>query len=188
MSQTDFLRRLVERLDAAGIPYMLTGSLGSSFHGEPRSTHDLDVVIDPTPEQLESLLAGLEDDRYYVVPETAREALRERSTFNIIDLATGWKADLIVRRERPFSREEFARRRPVSLLGVESFVLSPEDAVLSKLEWARAGASERQLRDVLGILRAQGATLDQEYLRRWARELGVLEELEKLLSQAAGPD
>jgi len=186
MPHADWLARLVRALDAAGIPYMIAGSLASSCHGEPRATNDVDLVIDPSGEQLELLLAAL-GEGCYVSPEAAREALRERSAFNVIDYATGLKADLIVRRERPFSREEFARRRKAALPGTEAFVVSPEDAILSKLEWSRRGGSERQLRDALGVAVVQGPELDREYLRRWARELGVAELLEELLERAGEP-
>ena len=134
------LGRIVALLDRARIPHMLTGSFASTFHGPPRSTRDIDVVIDPTPERL---LEELAPDRYYVSATAAREALALRRQFNVVDLETGWKIDLIIRKDRAYSREEFARRQPAR-------VASAEDTVLSKLEWAKAGESERQLRDVVG--------------------------------------
>lgn len=177
MSQQDLLQRLIHKLDQAGIAYMVAGSLSSSFHGEARATNDIDVVIAPTPEHLETLLTSFGED-YYVSPEAARDALRQRATFNVIDLVGGSKVDLIVRKDRPFNQEEFRRRRPAVLLA------SPEDTILSKLEWARLGASERQLRDVRGVAAVQGDRLDMNYLRRCAEELGVSEQLEQVLRDA----
>jgi hypothetical protein len=183
MDHNEYVVRLVGNLEAAGIPYMVAGSVGSTFHGEPRTSNDVDVVIDPTPEQLERLVPALAAE-HYVSPEAAREALSRRSMFNIIDLGSGWKADLILRKDRPFSREEFSRRRPVSLLSTPVWLASPEDVILSKLEWSKITPSDRQLRDALGVAVNQWSHLDQEYLRRWARELGVEEPLEQLLREA----
>lgn len=169
----DFLRRLVAHLDAAGIPHMVAGSVASSVHGEPRSTQDLDLVVDPSAAALGALLRALPESEFYVSEEAARQALRSRRQFNVIDLATGWKADLILRKDRPFSLSEFARRQPATVLGAAVCIASAEDVVLTKLEWAKkGGGSERQLRDVRGILAAH-ASLDTAYLDRWAKELGV---------------
>jgi len=179
----DFLRRLVDRLDEAGIPYMVAGSLGSSLHGRPRATNDVDLVIDPTESQFREFLDSLGSD-YYVNQETAWAALRTRSAFNVIDIKTGWKADLRVRGARAFSKREFERRQKATILDMELWVLSPEDAILSKLEWAKESASEQQMRDVLGILQIQGRKLDERYLWKWAQSLGVQDTLRKLCEKS----
>ena len=163
------------------MPYMVSGSLGSGLHGEPRASRDVDVVIDPDEESLSSLLRAFSSD-WYVSRDAAEAALRERSMFNVVDSTTGWKADLVVRRERPYSVEEFSRRQRAEILGASVWVVSPEDSILSKLEWARAGGSRRQLEDAAGVARANARTLDRAYLRKWARELGVEEELAQVLS------
>jgi hypothetical protein len=111
-----FLARLVTALDDACISYMLTGSLGSSFLGQFRSTNDADLVVAPTPKQLDRLLATLAAD-YYVDCETARRGFRNQSMFNVIDSATGSNADFIVLKDRPFSREEFGRRARMEIFG-----------------------------------------------------------------------
>jgi hypothetical protein len=90
-----------------------------------------------------------------------------------VDPASGWKADLVIRKDRPFSKSEFGRRQPAALPGELAFVASAEDTIIAKLEWARAGESERQLRDVASILAVSGEHLDHEYLRRWVNELGL---------------
>jgi hypothetical protein len=169
----EVLRAVVERLDAAAIPFMVTGSFASALHGEPRTTHDIDIVIDPPAGALERFVASLPDDVWYVDIDTATDAVRRRSMFNVIDLRSGWKVDFIVRKERPFSVEEFARRVPAELHGVAVFATTPEDAIVAKLEWAAKAESERQLRDVVGIVQVQGDALDVAYADRWARALGV---------------
>jgi hypothetical protein len=113
----DLLERIVPALNRANVPFMVAGSFASAAHGLPRSTNGLDIVIDPTHEALDSLLEQLPAELYYVDADIAREALRRRSMFNVIDHATGWKVDFIVRRHRPFSREEFGRRSIIATLG-----------------------------------------------------------------------
>ena len=93
--------------------------------------------------------------------------------FNVVDPETGWKADLIVRKERAFSASEFARREPTALDGVALSVATVEDVILSKLEWARLGGSDRQLEDVRALVRVAGDALDRAYVERWAEVLGV---------------
>lgn len=112
------------------------------------------------------------------------EALSQQTMFNIIDTESGYKLDLILRKDREFSRQEFQRRREVTLLGTRAFMVSPEDSILSKLEWSREGASERQFLDALTVARTQGDSLDRNYLVRWAADLGLASELERLLAEA----
>ena len=105
--------------------------------------------------------------------DDAHAAWEHRSQFNVLDPTTGWKVDLIVRKDRPYSRVELERRQPATIEGVALHVVSPEDSILSKLEWSRAGVSERQLRDVVSVLEVQGQDLDWRYLEHWAGELGL---------------
>lgn len=183
MTQEQFLREIVQRLQNCGIPLMIAGSLASSYHGEPRSTNDIDLVIDPTADQLEAFVASFSED-YYVSPEAAREALRQRGMFNVIDLTGGWKADFILRKTRPFSVEEFGRRIPARIFDESVSVVTPEDAILSKLEWSRESGSQRQYRDALGVAVLHWTNLDRSYLTHWGRELGISSLLEQLMADA----
>jgi len=182
-SQREFLAHLVGLLDKTGIPYMVAGSMGSSIHGRPRATQDADVVIDPTEDQFVSFLGLLEQD-YYVRRDAAFDAFHRRGMFNIVDVAGGWKADFIFRKDRSFSRHEFERRRQVDTMGQMIWVVSPEDTILSKLEWMKGRESDVQYSDALGVAVAQWGSLDIEYLRQWARELGVQAMLARLLKEA----
>ena len=155
---------------------MVTGSLASSTFGEPRASEDIDIVIAPTREQLLELLRHFPHDHYYALEQDALDALADRRMFNIIDFASGWKVDLIVKKARPFSDEEFGRRQEVEIAGLRLLVASAEDTVISKLEWAREGESQRQLEDAAGIVRVQGDHLDTKYIERWVRELGLSEQ------------
>ncbi len=118
MTGSDFLRRLVARLGLAEIPFMVPGSLASTYHGIPRSTHHIDVVVDLDDTSLRRLVAAFPEEEHYLSTDAARDALAKRRQFNIIDLGSGWKADLIVRKQRPFSRVEFERRGKAEVLGV----------------------------------------------------------------------
>ncbi len=171
MTFAALLADAIGRLDGAGVPYMVTGSLASSYHGEPRATLDVDVVIDPTADGLERLIAGLVEGGYYVDRDVALHAFAERGQFNAIGPDAA-KVDFIIRKDRPFSVEEFSRRESADLLGTPGFVATAEDLVIAKLEWAAASDSERQLRDAAGII-AITTDLDVSYVERWADELGV---------------
>jgi hypothetical protein len=181
LTLSDVLAEIVRALDMAGVPHMVAGSLASTHHGEPRSTQDIDLVIDPSDEALATFVAGLDRGRFYV--GDAQGALERRDQFNVIDLATGWKVDLVIRKDRAFSRSEFARRQPVVIAGVATAVATAEDTILAKLEWARAGGSDRQRRDVVAILTVQGDKLDTDYLHQWAEELGITEDLNTALGE-----
>lgn len=182
-SQRDFLQRIVKILDNNGIPYMLSGSLGSGFHGQPRATNDADIIIDPSDEQLMSFVSSLGPD-YYVSKEAATQALNDNSMFNIIDIQTGWKADLIIRKKRAYSKQEFSRRKNTTLMGMNLWILSPEDSILSKLEWSQDRDSQMQLKDALGVIMVQWESLDFDYMKKWAKELGLKDSLDQLLKEA----
>jgi len=176
----DFLGRIVAALDTAGVPHMVVGSFASTFHGVPRATHDIDIVVDIDRMMLDRLLAALPGEIYYVDHDTAREALARRTQFNVIDMATGWKADLIVRKARPYSVEELARRQPAVLMGVATFVASAEDSILSKLEWSKLANSERQLDDAAGIVKTRRDALDTRYIERWVDALDLRSQWERV--------
>jgi hypothetical protein len=163
----------IAQLDRAGVPYMITGSIASSYHGEPRATRDLDIVIDPDPGGIIRLVGEVEAAGMYVDAEAALHALDDRTQFNAIDATTGWKVDFVVRKERPFSRVEFGRRIRANLLGTPAWIASPEDTIIAKLEWAVAGGSDLQLRDVASMLDIGGESLDLAYIERWVADLGL---------------
>lgn len=141
--------------------------MASAVHGAPRATQDIDLVIEADELRIRALIRSLPAEEYYVDEAAAIEALHAHSLFNIIDRSTGWKIDLIIRKPRPFSLEEFARRRHVELDGVPLAVATAEDTIIAKLEWARSGGSARQLEDVATILRIRAGQLDVARIERW---------------------
>jgi hypothetical protein len=170
------LRSVAAALRDACIPFMLTGSVAGAYHGAGRATMDLDLVIDPDPAQLDAFIAQVAATGAYISAEAAREALAQRTMFNVVDVESGWKVDLIVRKARPFSEEEFRRRHTAEFLGVRLDVATLEDVVLSKLEWAKLGGSARQIEDVRTLLRVRAGELDAEYVRSWVNALGLAEQ------------
>jgi hypothetical protein len=176
MSIQDVLQRITSALDEAGITYMLSGSFASAYYGAARSTQDIDFVIHATSKQLRSFIETLPVSEYYADLDTALEAHQRQSMFNVIDRATGWKIDLILRKSRTYSQEELGRRQGVNLHGVSLFMTTAEDAVISKLEWAKLAQSQRQIEDAAAILRARWTALDHSYLEKWIGELGLKNE------------
>jgi hypothetical protein len=185
LSTAALFDRLRDMLESSGMPYMLTGSYASAVHGTPRATQDIDIVIGPSQTQLMSLLQQLPETSYYVSHEAALDALARRGQFNVIDFATGWKVDFIIVKAREFSREELKRRRVIELDGVPLYVASAEDLLIAKLEWAKLGASARQLEDAAGIVRMQAEQLDRTYVERWVAELGLDQQWAQVLGQTS---
>lgn len=184
MTLRALIHAVIGHLEGAGVPHMITGSVASSYHGEPRSTRDLDIVIDPDRSSLTALVDRLRRAGLYVDLDGAPDALAVHGQFNAIDPSTGWKVDFVIRRDRPFSREEFRRRQPADLLGTAAYVVSPEDAIIAKLEWAVESGSDRQLADARALLGVGRETLDLGYIDRWTEDLGLSEAWARLRTTA----
>jgi hypothetical protein len=177
-------------LDALGLRYLVGGSLASSVHGIPRSTEDVDLLVELPGRHVDALRAALTPS-FYVDADMIRDAIVRRASFNIIHLATMFKVDIFVSDGGPLSMEEM-RRAEVVQLGEpprDVRVCTAEDIVVRKLDWFRQGdgVSERQWRDLLGVLRVRHGRLDLDYMGRWARHLGVDELLQKALLEADPP-
>jgi hypothetical protein len=183
------IARVLERL---GVPYLIGGSMASSFYGEPRSTNDVDVVADLQAEHVSTFIADLRDEFY--LDETAiREAVSRRSTFNLVHLGTMFKVDIFVAKNDGPTAQELERRRPYALPqmpGEEIIVASPEDIIVQKLYWYRLGdhVSERQWGDAMSVLKVRRKKLDLAYMRGLAEQMGVADLLARALGETGLPD
>lgn len=182
------LLEVLRDLELLGIPHMVTGTFASGYHGRPRAAHHAAIVIDPRPEQLEALLESLASAGYTVDAARARESLGRRMTFDLIDPRSAFKIDLVIVKNRPWSREELARRQPAELMpGVRVALSTPEDTVLSKLERAkRKGGSRQRLDDAAGVIAVNPAA-DRGYIEKWARELDVLDLWREIAGEPGSP-
>ncbi|MGC9468257.1 MAG: hypothetical protein ACP5HS_06685 [Anaerolineae bacterium] len=179
---------VVEVLEQLGVNYLVGGSLASTVYGHVRTTLDSDLIADLRPEHVPPLIEALQP-AFYVDEAMIREALAGRGSFNLIHLDTMFKVDIFVVKQRAFDREEMRRRvRHVVVAEPERaiYVATAEDTILAKLEWYHRGecVSERQWRDVIGVIKVQGERLDTTYLRHWAASLGIAELLEQALAEA----
>jgi Nucleotidyl transferase of unknown function (DUF2204) len=169
--ELDILQSVTAQLEGAGISYMVTGSMAANFYAVPRMTRDIDLVIELSERDVDRV-TRLFQQEYYIDRDMVERAVRDHAMFNMIHNALVVKVDCVVRKETEYRREEFARRRAVSVAGQRVFIVSPEDLILSKLDWAKESRSQVQLDDVRNLLRSvQG--LDAEYLNRWADRLGL---------------
>jgi hypothetical protein len=187
MSQPDLLKRAVAALADAGIPYMLTGSVVSSLQGEPRATHDIDIVIDvrgPASDAARALKARFPEPDFYLDVEAAAAAIAARGMFNVIETREGGKVDFWLLTDDAFDRSRFARRQAEEFEGAQLTVSRPEDTILMKLRWAAAGGSERQFLDALRVYEVQHGHLDEAYLGAWAARISVAPLLARLRAEA----
>ncbi len=178
---------IVEILEDLGVAYHIGGSVASSIYGLPRLTMDVDVVADLRPGNVRSFVIRLQLD-YYIDEDSVGDAIRRRSSFNVIHYDTSLKVDIFIPKARLFDQEELKRIQSKMLEGSERpfNVASPEGTILNKLEWYKMGGgiSDRQWNDILGVLKVQSTALDLHYLRRWAAALDVSDLLERAFEDA----
>ncbi len=179
LTELEVLKDVAQRLERETIDYMLTGSVAMNYYAEPRMTRDIDLVIALGPGDARRVRLLFEPD-YYVPDDDLDRALKTAGMFNLVHMESVVKVDIIVRKDEPYRRGEFARRMPVELPGFRVWIVSKEDLILSKLCWAKDSRSELQLRDVRNLL-ASGA--EESYLRQWAGQLGVADLLGEVMHE-----
>lgn len=185
------LLEVIGRLRTLGIEYALGGSMASSIHGVNRFTRDADITAEPFPGKEQALVSSFGAD-YYVSIASVLEAVRRRSSFNIINTSTGFKVDVFIRKDTPFEQSAMSRRMELRLpepAGETIALYTPEDTILFKLVWYRLGQeiSDQQWRDILGVLKVKAGQLDEKYLDTWAADLGVGDLLARARQEALLP-
>lgn len=173
IDELEVLRIVINRLESAGLRYMVTGSIAANFYTTPRMTRDIDLVIEIEEKDVEKFHSLFSGD-FYVDPESVRHALYDKGSFNIIHREGIVKVDFIIRKETEYRKLEFGRRRTILFEGMNLYVTSPEDLVLSKLYWAKESLSETQLRDIHNLLKTV-PDMDMDYVEEWVKKLGLKE-------------
>ena len=184
MEQAELLRRVLDLVEEQGITYLLVGSLASGVYGEPRLTHDIDVVLELRPDQVARLCEAFPAADYYVSEKAAREAVAKGGQFNVIHPASGNKIDFMIARQDAWGRSQISRRRREQILpGRPGYTAAPEDVIIGKLWYYREGGSEKHLRDIAAMLQVSGDQIDKEYINRWVQQLGFTEEWQAVLDR-----
>jgi hypothetical protein len=162
------LERICSILETLHIPYMLSGSVAMNFYAEPRTTQDIDIVVEMQDYDITGLVKMLED-KFYYFQETMYEETRRKGMFNIIDFETGFKVDFIIRKNDLYEQIKFQNRRKSKYGDIDLWIISPEDLVLSKLQWIQVLESEKQKGDILNLL--DNEDLDLTYIKYWCTTL-----------------
>lgn len=178
-------------LDELTVPYVIGGSMASIIHGMIRTTMDADIVADLKTEQVGQFVASLQE-QFYVDETAVHQAINQRGSFNLIHLTTMFKVDIFIPKNRAFDQQQLKRRiseKIASETEKSVWVLSAEDIILAKLDWFRLGGevSERQWRDVLGVIKTQESALDISYLQEWSQQLDIADLLARALDELSTP-
>jgi hypothetical protein len=186
MTEQELLVDCLRRLNRAEISYYLTGSMASNYWGIPRTTHDLDFVIQLPPSAVGKIVSAFSPE-YLLDEASVRAAYRPPHQFNAIDTRSALKVDFWLPKPEPFDRQMLQRRVRVTLFGEPAWITTAEDSILHKLVWNRITPSDRQLGDAAGVVAVQSENLDRSYMKKWAEALGVSVELDRLLSGEIRP-
>lgn len=185
MSQQELLKKVIQVLGQTGIPYMLTGSVVSSLQGEPRSTHDIDMVIAIQKSAAETLSQAFPPPDFYLDESSILDAITRQGMFNLLEVTSGDKVDFWMLTDTPFDQSRFSRRVTEECMGVQLQASSPEDTILAKLRWAKlCGGSEKQFIDALRVYEVQYGRLDLHYIEHWVKKLNLESLWRRLVDEA----
>jgi hypothetical protein len=185
MLQPKLLKKVLDVLNENHIDYMITGSLVSSIQGEPRTTHDADILVNITPVAIPFFVNTFVPPDFYISQPAIEDAIKNKSMFNLLDTTEGDKVDFWILTDEPFDQSRFSRKYEDQILGLSMKISSPEDTILMKLRWTRlSGGSEKQFTDALRVYEIQFKNLDISYIKLWAEQLQVEELWERLKKEA----
>ena len=187
MSPAELLRVVVPAFERAEIGYFVTGSVATGVYGEARLTRDIDIVVHLEPRDVEFVCGCFPEPEFYVSPEAVRKAIARADQFNVLHPSSGFKLDFMVSGLSEFDRSRFARARSVEIVDdLPVRLASPEDVIVKKLEYFKSGGSDKHIRDIAGVLRLLGESVDTAYVRQWSERLGLTEQWEVARSRASG--
>jgi hypothetical protein len=185
MSQLKLLKKTVRSLEKEDIPYMLTGSLVSSFQGNPRSTHDIDIIISIRMDDIPGIMEIFDPKRFYINRDSVKEAIINKSQFNVLDTEEGNKIDFWILTDSDFDKSRFARRQKIEIFGFKAYLSAPEDTIIQKLIWSKlSGGSKKQYEDALSVYELQYGDLDIEYMDYWSKQSDIEDLYGKMMSDA----
>ncbi len=185
MLQPKLLIKVLALLNENQIDYMITGSFVSSIQGEPRATHDVDLLVNINDTAIPALIEAFKPPDYYISEQAIKEAIQHRSMFNLLDTTEGDKADFWILTDEPFDQSRSARKDEEKILGFTLKIFTPEDTILMKLRWAKlSGGSEKQFTDALRVYEIQYQNLDLNYMEAWSQTLHIKELWERLKHEA----
>jgi hypothetical protein len=188
VEQTDLLRYAIGVLDRLAIPYVIVGSYGTLAYGEPRTTQDIDIVLQLNMEKVTTFCEAFPPPDFYISEQAVRDAVRSRFQFNVLDTTSGGKIDFIFPPQTPWGIGQILRRQVRMLQpDLSVYIASPEDIILGKLWYHSIGGSDKHLRDIAGILRISGGLVDHAFVTEWATQLGYLQTWETILRTMDGP-
>ena len=187
MDQPELLRFAVGVLERLGLRYLVTGSIATTYFGEPRFTNDIDIVVDLNPSKVPRFCSAFPNADFYLDQESVRDAIANRGQFNIIHPASGLKIDVMIPARDAFNASRFARaKRLIYDDDCSVSFASPEDVIIKKLEYFAAGGSDKHLRDITGMLKISGEDIDRDYIHEWAERLGVESVWRQILDRMTG--
>jgi len=176
MELFELLRKVVGVFERLGIPYLVTGSVAAMAFGEPRLTNDIDIVAGIGEKYIKDFVMEFPPDEFYISEEIIREAIYRQGQFNVIHPASGIKVDVIIKQDTPFDNSRFGRvHRIYPAESYQANFAAPEDVIIKKMEYYKAGGSEKHLRDIAGILKISGEIVDWDYITAWAKRLDLTE-------------
>lgn len=163
------LKKIVKALDKEGIDYMIVGGFAVSFHNRARTTNDIDLILLIYPKQITNILKYFPDWKEF--EETFKESVQKGEFFNLTDFETGIRYDFMPFENNDYAETAFGRRKKVNFLGIDCYISSVEDLIISKLRWYNITPSEKQLEDLKFLLLDK--TISKEYLDWWIYKLKI---------------
>jgi len=189
MPQLELLKKIIKSLEKGNIPYMLTGSLVSSFQGNPRSTHDIDIIISIRLDNIPDIMKVFNSKKFYIDQDSIKEAVINYNRFNVLDIEEGEKIDFWILTGSDFDKSRFSRRQKKELLGLKAYISAPEDTIIQKLVWSKlSGESRKQYNDALSVYEVQYGKLDIAYMEYWSKKLDVKDIYKKMISDSEVDD